>query len=107
MEKQKRFMGFLLKGALVILLPLLFSLLVIWLYKNNMWYAPSMAVVFFGLGLTSIITLIITMPKPKISFALAPALGFFIAYDRHDPSLQFLILFIHIELKLHEVNKRN
>jgi hypothetical protein len=105
MKKQKRFWGFLLKGSLVILLPIIMALYVYWLYKTNVWYAPSMAVVLGGLGLTSIIGLIITMPKPKFSFALAPVLGFFVAYDSYDPSVQLLILFVHIRIELNECSK--
>lgn len=105
MKKQKRFWGFLLKGSLVILLLIIMALYVYWLYKNNVWYAPSMTVVLSGLGLTSIIGLIITMPKPKFSFALVPVLGFFVAYDSYHPSVQLLILFVHIKIELNECSK--
>lgn len=38
------------------------------------------------------------MIKPKISFALVPALGVFIAYNKSVQALEFLFLFVYIKL---------
>jgi hypothetical protein len=38
------------------------------------------------------------MIKSKISFALVPALGVFIAYNTNYKALEFLFLFVYIKL---------
>lgn len=98
MKKFKNLMGFLLKGALSVLLVVLYISIIVEMYEAQVWFTPSMAVVLFVAVALGVGFLIMNMPKPKWRLNLVPALGLFIAFDRTEPSVQILILFIHIEI---------
>lgn len=98
MKKQKKFWGFLGKGALIILLPIIYSVYIVGLFKAQVWFAPSLAVILLVTLAITIVGILRYMPKPALRAAIVPAFGFFAAYDPVDPSIQLLILCFHIEI---------
>jgi hypothetical protein len=98
MEKQKKFWGFLGKGALIILLPIIYSVYIVGLFKAQVWFAPSLAVILLVTLAITIVGILRYMPKPSFRAAIVPAFGLFGAYNHVDPSLQILILCFHIEI---------
>lgn len=98
MKKQKKFWGFLGKGALIILLPIIYSVYIVGLFKAQVWFAPSLAVILLVALALTVVSLLRYMPKPSFRAAVVPAFGFFVAYDYVDPSIQILILCFHIEI---------
>ena len=63
-------------------------------------YMLTTSFILLCVALITTVMLYIYTSKPKVLFQLVPALGFFIAYDKYDPSLQFLLLFVHVEIKI-------
>ncbi len=98
MEKNKKFMGFLGKAALVILLPIIYSIYIIGLFKAQVWFAPSLAVILLVTLVLFLFGLMLRMPKPVFRAGIVPAFGCFVAFNKVDPSLQLLILCVHIEI---------
>jgi len=98
MEKNKKFMGFLGKAALVILLPIVYCIYIIGLFKAQVWFAPSIAVILLVTLALFIVGLMRYMPKPRIRLGIVPGFGILVAYNSVDPSIQMLILCVHIEI---------
>ena len=99
MENKSKLLGFLWRTALITLLPICSYFLVKEMYDMNI-YMLTTCFILYCVALITTVMLYIYTPKSKVLFQLVPALGFFIAYDKYDPSLQFLLLFVHVEIKI-------
>lgn len=99
MENKSKLLGFLWRTALIILLPICSYFLVKEMYDMDI-YMLTTSFILLCVALITTVMLYVYTPKPKVLFQLAPALGFFIAYDKHNSSLQFLLLFVHVEIKI-------